>query len=207
MKIKDKLKVLSPRMIFDYLLFRLFRIRIMKFIYLTKEIDIDEVNYKLTNFDLEVKELDYSDFLLGDKAVFKDEKLDTIKRRCLDDTYKAYGIIENNQLIYSTWISFENLGLPIPTNIQLNADEALLEDAYCHPKFRGKGLHSNMNIYQLKKIYESGRNKAVVIVLDGNKPALKVQLKSGFKIDGKFYAGYIFGMTFNTLKREKYESR
>lgn len=207
MKIKDKLKVLSPRMIFDYLLFRLFRIRIMKFIYFTKEIDIDEVNYKLTNFDLEVKELDYSDFLLGDKAVFKDKKLDTIKRRCLDDTYKAYGIIENNQLIYSTWISYENLGLPIPTKIKLNDDEALLEDAYCHPAFRGRGLHGKMNMYQLKKIYESGKNRVVSIVLNGNKPALKVKMNTGFIQKGYFYAGYIFGMTFNTLKREKYESR
>lgn len=206
-KIKDKLKVLSPRMIFDYLLFRIFRIRIMKFIYLTKEIDIVEVNYKLTNFDLEVKELDYSDFLLGDKAVFKVEKLDTIKKRCSDDSYKAYGIIENNQLIYSTWISYENLGLPIPTKIKLKDDEALLEDSYCHPEFRGRGLHGKMNVYRLKKIYDSGKNRVVAIVLNGNKPALKVQMNTGFEKKGCFYAGYIFGMTFNTLKKEKYENR
>jgi len=203
---KEKIKTLSLRKLFNYLLFRLFKTRVMKFYYLSKEISIDEINEKLIDFDLDVKELSYNDFLLGDKSVFKNEKLNVIKKRCLDSTYKAYGLIENNELIYSTWISFKTLGLPVPCKIKLNENEALLEDSYCHPNFRGKGLHSKMNVYRLKKIYESGRNKAVVIVLNGNEPALKVQKKSGFKIDGTFYAGYIFGITFNTLRKDKYEN-
>lgn len=203
---KEKIKKLSLRKLINYLLFRLFKTRVMKFIYLSNEISIDEINEKLANFDLDVKELSYSDFLLGDKSVFKNEKLDVIKKRLLVNSYKAYGLIENNELIYSTWISYDNLGLPIPTNLKLKPNEALLEDSYCHPNFRGNGLHSKMNVYRLKKIYESGRLKAIAIVLNGNEPALKVQLKSGFKIDGTFYAGCIFGLTFNTLRKDRYEN-
>lgn len=203
---KEKIKKLSIRNFINYLLFHLFKTRIMKFIYLSNEISIDEINQKLLDFDLDVKELCYDDFLLGDKSVFKKEKLDVIKKRCLDYSYKAYGLIENNELYYSTWISYKNLGLPIPTNIKLNNSEALLEDSYCHPSFRGRGLHSKMNMYRLKKIYESGRTKAVAIVLNGNEPALKVQKKSGFEIDETFYAGYFFGLTFNTLRKDRDEN-
>lgn len=204
---KEKIHIYRPKVILDYLLFHFLKTRIMKFFYLTKDINIEELNQKLNNFELNVEELEYNDFLQGDKDVFKDEKLDIIKNRCLDKSYKAYGIKENNQLIYSTWISYDNLGLPIPTKIKLNTDEALLEDSYSHPAFRGKGLHGKMNVYRLKKIYDSGRTKAVVIVLNGNKPALKVQMNTGFEKKGSFYAGSIFGLTFNTLKKEKYDNR
>ena len=68
----------------------------------------------------------------------------------------------------------------------LDETDALLEDAFCDPNYRGRGYHSMVNIVRLKKTLESGKKNAVVIVLAGNKPAIRVQKKSGFIIAKKF---------------------
>lgn len=203
---KNKTKRYNLKTIFNYLLFRIFKTRIMKFIYLTYKIDLNKLNDKLSAFDLDVCELQYEHFLKGDKSIFKNRKLDVIKKRLMNETYKAYGILEDDLLIYSTWISYENLGLPVRTKIKLNENEALLEDSYCHPKYRGIGLHGKMNLYRLKKIHEFGRERVIAIVLSSNKPALKVQKSSGFRENGVFYAGSILGFEFTTLKKRRYES-
>lgn len=187
---------------------RILHISIGKIHYLRLNTDIDVVNKKLEGFNLPVKELTYEDFLKGDKTVFHGKKLELIKNRLQDSNYKCYGIIENGKLVYSTWISLERLGLSVNTKpIYLLPHEGLLEDSYCDPVARGRGLHGLMNFYRLRKLYELGKTTVLAMVVDGNAPAMKVQLKSGFEELGTFYNGYLFGIKINTLKKEKFDEK
>ena len=186
---------------------RVLKIQIGKIHYLRLNIDIDQVNKVLKDFDLPVRELTYGDFLKGDKAIFCGKKLELIKVRIEDPYYKAYGIIENGRLIYSTWISLKQLGLPINLKkpILMAEDEGLLEDSYCDPIARGRGLHGKMNNYRIKKLYELGKRQVIALVLDGNTPALKVQSRCGFEELGTFYCGYLFGRNYSSLKKSKFD--
>lgn len=187
---------------------RVMKISLGKMHYLRLVIDIDNVNKHLESFNLPVKELTYEDFLKGNKNVFTGAKLSFIKERLKDPYYKAYGIIENAYLIYSTWVSLSKLGLSVDTKeILLADDEGLLEDSYCDPVARGRGIHGMMNWWRIRKLYELGKRKVVAIVLDGNTPAFKVQFKCGFKEYGTFYNGYVFGIKVNTLNKEKFDKK
>lgn len=175
--------------------------------YLVLDINIEDIQQELSNFSLPVKELEYNDFLLGDSSVFNSHKLNGVMRRLNDGTHKAYGIIENGKLIYSTWISLKELSLPVSTKYLLSQKEGLLEDSYCNVNARGRGLHFKMNIFRISKLYELGKKRVVAIVLDGNTPAFKVQFKSGFREIGTFYCGKFFGISFSTLNKSKYENK
>jgi hypothetical protein len=197
-----KIRKSSPSEILIYLLNRFFNTYLMKFFYMSLVINMNEI-YKKLDTNLKVEELNLDSFLLGDKLVFNEKKMGIIEDRLKDPSYKAYGIVENDVLLYSTWISYKKLGLPVQSKYYLEADEALLEDSYCHPNARGKGLHTKMNLYRIAKIYEAGKTKVVAIVLDNNVAALKVQVKSGFRNMGVFYAGKILGFSFSTLNKIK----
>ena len=208
MNVIEKIKKYGFAEVFRYVGRTFLGINIHKAHYLRLNIDFNELNKKLEGFNLDVKELSLENFYLGDKNVFKGSKMEIYKKRFKDNTYKAYGIIENGRLVYSTWISFHHMGMTFETkSIYLTENEGYLEDSYCDPIARGRGLHSRMNNYRIKKIYESGRNRVIVIVQHGNSPALKVQLKSGFEELGTFWHGTIFGIKFNTLKKEKYDGK
>ena len=174
--------------------------------YLRLNTDIEAVHKKLEGFDLNVQPLTLEMVLHGDQSVFCGEKLELYKKRLKNPAYHGYGIMEDGRLIYSTWFSTENLGLPIITKkIPLMIKEGLLEDSYCAPSARGRGLHGRMNFFRIKKLHELGRDRVIAIVLDGNIPAMKVQMKSGFEELGVFYLGRIFGIKFCTLKKVKYD--
>ena len=191
-----------------FFLHRILHISIGKEHYLRLNIDIEKLNTELEGFNLPVKELVYEDFLKGDKTVFHGKKLEIVRERLNDPSYKCYGILEEGKLVYSTWISLERLGLSVNTKpIYLLPNEGLLEDSYCAPAARGRGLHSKMNFYRIKKLYELGRNRVLVMVLEGNTPAFKVQFKSGMEDLGTFYNGYLFGFKINTLKKEKFDGK
>lgn len=176
--------------------------------YLRLNSDMNVLNEKLQGFELEVHPLTLEMVLKGDNTVFKGEKLELYKKRLQDSAYHGYGIMEDGKLIYSTWFSTDNLGLPLITKrIPLLPNEGLLEDSYCAPSARGRGLHGKMNFYRLKKLHEQGRNRVLAIVLDGNTPAMKVQIKSGFEELGVFYLGKIFGIKFCTLEKAKYDAK
>lgn len=186
---------------------RVLHISLGKEHYLRIVIDIDKVNKQLKDFDLPVKELSYEDFLKGNKDVFSDSKLAFIKDRLKDPNYRAYGIIEDGYLIYSTWISLNKLGLSVDTReILLADDEGLLEDSFCDYRARGRGIHGMMNWWRIRKLYELGKRKVIVIVLDGNAPAFKVQFKCGFKDYGTFFNGYVLGFKVNTLNKAKFDA-
>lgn len=199
----------SNKSIKDYIkaiLSRFFATEVYKMHYLRLKINMDFINEKLADFDLDVTPLTLDMVKHGDSNIFKGEKLELYRERLNDPAYHGYGIMEDGNLIYSTWFSTENLGLPIITKrIPLLPEEGLLEDSYCAPAARGRGLHGKMNFYRIKKIHELGKKYVLAIVLDGNVPAMKVQMKSGFKEIGVFYVGRILGMKFCTLKKQKME--
>ncbi len=181
---------------------------VQRFHYLRLNTNIEQLEFELKDFDLEVLPLTLDMVLKGDNTVFQGAKLDLYKKRLQDPAYHGYGIMEDGKLIYSTWFSTDNLGLPLITKrIPLLPNEGLLEDSYCAPFARGRGLHGKMNSYRLKKLHELGRNRVLAIVLDGNTPAMKVQLKSGFEELGVFYLGNIFGIKFCTLRKSKYDAK
>ena len=182
-------------------------IEIIKFHYLKTIIDPAVLAEELQDFDLDVKELEYHDFLLGDKSVFYGKKLEVMKCRLMDTTYKGYGIIENGVLVYSTWISLEKLGLPFKSDYKLRNTEGYFEDSHCHIDARGRRLHSKMNYYCLAKLLEFGKTEGLCIVIDGNLPAIKTQMRSGARDLGCFYAGKIFGIPFVRLNKKKYDCR
>lgn len=154
---------------------------------------------------LAVKELTYEDFLKGDPSVFNEKKLTLIQQRLADGTYKAFGIIENGQLIYSCWISLKKLeSSDACVESGLGEKEGLLVDAYCSPVARGRGLHGAMNAYRLWQLSQQGKNQAVVIVLKENIPAYKSQLKVGFEVAFIYYVATVWGKTItNYYKRKK----
>ena len=192
--------------IFSAFLRRVLHISVGKEHYLRLVIDIDKVNKQLEGFDLPIRELKYEDFLKGNKQVFAGAKLAFIKERLKDPDYKVYGIIENDYLIYSTWVSLRKLGLSVDTKeILLSEDEGLLEDSFCDPIARGRGIHGKMNWWRIRKLYELGKRRVIAIVLDGNAPAFKVQTKCGFKDLGTFYNGYFLGFKVNTLDKAKFD--
>lgn len=194
------------RRIIRFFLHRLLHIQIGKIHYLRLEINMEDVSKNLVGFDLPVKELSYEDFLKGDQSVFTEKKLELIRERLKDSNYRAYGIIENGKLIYSTWISLDRLGLSVDTSyIKMNSDEGLLEDSFCDYIARGRGIHGKMNYWRIRKLHEFGKTKVLAMVLDGNTPAMKVQLKCGFKDLGTFYNGYLFGFKINTLDKSKFD--
>ena len=208
MEVTEKLKKYGLRGAWVYFCSRVFKTYLIKAHYLRLNIDPEKLEEVMGGFDLDVKELTYEDFLLGDPNVFKGAKMELYKQRFLDPTYKAYGIIENGRLVYSTWISYHRMGMSIETKpVYLAPNEGYLEDSYCDPIARGRGLHGKMNNYRIQKILESGRNRVIAIVQQGNTPAFKVQFKSGLEEIGTFYHGRFFGFKVNTLKKEKFDGK
>lgn len=125
--------------------------------------------------ELTNKDIDSIDFV-------EEKKILLYKKRLESGNYSCYAIISNGHFQYLTWISWKFMNYPIFFNIseELDPSQALLEDSYCKPEYRGKGLHSKMNIFRLKKILEKGKTEVLALVLKENKGALRVQEKSGF---------------------------
>lgn len=159
-----------------------------------KNLILKDVNNRLERYDTAlVRDLNLSDFDMCSEL--QDSKKQLFKERLELGTYKVFGIIFNNELVYYSWISLSKMGLPFgfDNEIALNENEALLEDSYCNPSYRGRGYHSMVNIIRLKAILDSGKNKAIVFVLKDNIPAIKVQIKSGFELSKKIKLTKTFG--------------
>lgn len=149
-------------------------------------LDADDISKRLSKFDLSlVKSLTFTDFEYCE--LLSDEKKLLFKKRLESLDYKAFGIFKDMKLVYYSWVSFESISLPFnfKNRMILDENEALLEDSFCDLNYRGLGYHSMVNIVRLKTISDTGRKNAVVIILAGNKPAIRVQKKSGFIITKK----------------------
>ena len=149
-------------------------------------LDAGDISKRLKEYDtslvksLTLTDFDYCDFLSGEKKLLFKKRLESLD-------YKAFGVFQDMKLVYYSWVSFNSISLPFnfKKTIPLDETEALLEDSFCDPNYRGLGYHGMVNIVRLKTVLETGRKNAVVTVLAGNKPAIRVQKKSGFIIAKK----------------------
>lgn len=164
--------------------FRKLGIQLNSYYYLINEIDYEKQKEKWESQRIDnVKELIFDDFKKGDSTIFTPQKINLLKRRFDSGGYLAYGLMSNNQLIYSCMLSLEEMCFSNQLILDnLEHDECLMIDAYCSKENRGCGIHGMMNIYRLMKGFEYGKKKCIVIVLKENLPSLKSQTKVGFKI-------------------------
>ena len=156
-------------------------------------LDADDISKRLKKYDsflvksLALTDFDYCEFLSSEKKLLFKKRLESLD-------YRAFGIFKDMKLVYYSWVSFKSIGLPFnfKNRMILDENEALLEDSFCDPNYRGRGYHSMVNIVRLKTVLETGKKNAVVTVLAGNKPAIKVQKKSGFIITKKIKLTRVF---------------
>jgi peptidoglycan/xylan/chitin deacetylase (PgdA/CDA1 family)/ribosomal protein S18 acetylase RimI-like enzyme len=132
---------------------------------------------------LVVKRLRYEDFKASPFfREFSPEKRELLERRFSSPDHQAFGAERNGELVYMTWIATDSLRIEaIHFEQQLGQDEGVLLDSMTLPKVRGLGIHSYMNSYRLARLQEKGVKKVYVAVLAENRPALKTQVKSGFR--------------------------
>jgi hypothetical protein len=175
--------------------------QISKFHYLVFDTSVCPVLRESPTF--KISNVNFSDFETGNKDRLTPVKVSIIKERLASKSYKCFGIIENEKLLYSTWVALDRITLPNGIVYQIKSDEAILEDSYCELEARGRHFHSVMNLYRLDYLASIGKKRVYAIVLDGNIPAMKVQFKSGFKEIKTFYSGQILWKSFSTLKQPR----
>lgn len=168
-----------------------------KYYIMQTDIDINIIDQQFSKLSDKIEhkivKLTYEDFLRGEKSFCTDKKMNKYKEWFNDPNREAYGIIIDNDLAYSSWICYDKIELTKKTVIQKYENNALLQDAYCHTKYRGLGLHSYVNLYRLKKINSKNYKYAIVIVRTKNVPALKTQTKSTLKIKEELTLYSLFG--------------
>jgi|SRR5690606_2070524 len=144
---------------------------------------------------VEIKNIDSYDL-----SVFKfpNKKIELFRNRIDSGAYSCYGYMRDDQIVYITWVSWKTMNYPSFFGIVENLDEtqALLEDSYCLPDYRGRGIHSEMNKYRLREVFSRAKKEVFVLILKENAPAIKAQIKCGFKVDSVI----IFRKIFNNKR-------
>ncbi|MEL4457173.1 hypothetical protein [Lutimonas vermicola] len=202
MSIRDKVKQYgweNSLKLFLKGILRIVRIEFESYWLLENNLCSDEISQKMKDFDYsDVKELNLEDFKKGDPTIFNEVKLKLIEERFESGQYWSYGVFSGSELIYSCWITTLEIGFrkKYNTSIPLLEDEGYLEDAYTHPDYRGKGLHSKMNLFRIMSLIKKGKSRNYVLVLSENNPAMKSQLKSGFVKVEKMTFLILFGKHF-----------
>lgn len=169
------------------LLYRRIGVQYESYYLLENNVDIEELHFKMQQYDFsDIQELSFDDFMKADPAVFTAAKIEIIRSRFNIGNYRAYGIKNQHNLIYSFWVTDQYMTYPVEKKpIPLQSNVGFLEDAYCDHLFRGKGLHTKMTLYLVNLLYENRKNKILTVILCENTPAIKSQLKCGFKITKK----------------------
>ena len=113
-----------------------------------------------------------------------EKKINRFIKRLSNQSSCMYAVVEGKKVCYYTWISFDQFIFPryVKQTKKLQPDEAFLFDSACADEYKGRGFHSYMNVYRLRKIFEENKKIALGLLLDNNTPAFKVQNKSGMKI-------------------------
>lgn len=149
---------------------------------MSKELD-SSIDLPLRN-DITIRELGLNDFFNNDwKSFMTSEKMafyENLKNRI---AFNTYGVFINGRLAYVTSIVWDKIILSANIDTADGETFGYIMDSFCHPAFRGNGVHNYMNQWCLSKIKESGRNKAYVSVLAYNIPAIKTQKKCGLSIE------------------------
>jgi len=209
MSIKNKIKqygLWNSLKLFLKSIFRFVGIRFESFWIIENNLSLDEISRKMSGFDYsDVKELKVEDFKNGDPLYFNNVKLEEARERFESGGYWSFGIYNQEKLVYSCWITTLKISFrqKYNTSIQLLEDEGYLEDSYCHPDYRGKGIHSKMNLFRIMSLCKKGKTRNFVVVQIENIPAIKTQLKSGFIIAKKVTFLILLGKqyVFETIQK------
>ena len=180
---------------------RLFGIHYERYLFLKMPIDLKKNNAIWENYKLKnIKKLKLDDFKLADPLVFNKTKLDLYKKRFNEGEFHFYGVFEDDVLIYSCGLSLKYFNFSGSTKkYYLDSDEAIMIDAHCHPGFRGRGLHGAMNSFRVLKASDFGKTKICAVVYFLNIPAIKSQLKVGYKESISLYRLRIWGFEFSNF--------
>ncbi|MEC9303054.1 MAG: hypothetical protein VYD59_01270 [Bacteroidota bacterium] len=158
-----------------------------------KQLNYEDLDKRLKKIDVSnVKKITLKDF--DTFSGLTQSRKELYKKRLDEGSYLVFGIFNNNKLVYYSWVSLKNIGLPFgfQNKIKLDGNQALLEDSFCDADFRGQGYHSKVNIVRQRAILDSGRTEAKVLVVKDNIPAIKTQLKSDFILTSKIVLKKIF---------------
>lgn len=169
------------KIVLTSLLRRLTTLTISRHNYMTLDLSNEKI-YSNTNDICDIKKLSLEEFEIGDSRYFTEEKLCVYRKWMKDGTHIPYGIVKNNKLIISGWLSLEKIYIG-GVERDLQSNEGLILDVYCHPDYRGMGYQGKMNRYMFDMLKEFGKQKAVVLTLRLNVPAYKSMYKSGFRLN------------------------
>lgn len=173
-----------------------------------KHLNYEDLNKRLSRIDISnVKKITLKDF--DNFSGLNQSRKELYKKRLDDGSYLVFGIFNDNKLVYYSWVSLKNVLLPFgfKSKFNLQSNQALLEDSFCDPNFRGLGYHSKVNLVRQKAILDSGRTEAIVFVVKGNTPAIKVQLKSKFILTNKIVLKKIFNKEILKIKKIKTDAK
>lgn len=118
--------------------------------------------------------------------------LDADKKRLYIERFanpnaKAYGAFVDGQLAFSSWIVGGELEIAEDLRIPMPDRCVLFMDTYCHPAYRGRGLHKFLIKWRLNHSSKIGAKKCYTIIHSCNKTSLKNQLKCGMEVERSFY--------------------
>ncbi|MCK9482158.1 MAG: hypothetical protein M0R38_10420 [Bacteroidia bacterium] len=172
----------------------------MKLYVMQTEIDIDAINSRISllfnSFPYQIMELSYEDFLKGEKSFYTKKKLNKYKKWFKDSNRKAYGVIIDNKLVYSSWVCLDKVEITNKTSLKSYENVGLLQEDYCSIKYRGRGLQKYSILMRVKVVYGKGRDKAIGIVRIDNTPSIKAFENGTFKIVDTIELISLFGKEF-----------
>lgn len=147
--------------------------------------DIDDFDKKLSGYAF--RELSLEDFCrqaLLNPGWFTPAKMTDVEKGLAIEGNHAYGLYEGELLVCYGWISLKYFGLrPTP----LLPTDAYLWDAYTHPAFRGRRLHSYLNYCLIRRCVRQGKSRIVVIVADYNRASSQTYKRLGFRLTDTFW--------------------
>lgn len=177
-------------------------IGINKWLVCTQEIDANNLQSVDINSKFRLKEMTFQDFESSKK--FDVNKLKSFKERLDNKSFAAFGVYDKDNLAYYCWISLKEFQFSKNLyQMKLNKSQGLLFDAFCFSDYRGNRLHNFMNNYRLKKLLESKKKEAVVILLSQNVPARKSQKRAGFQCLKQIITYNVFGKKGHYITNKK----
>lgn len=154
--------------------------------------DLSEILYlDCENEPYKVLTLSYNDFVSSIRSnnylEIDEAKRCIIEERFKQEGYTSYGIYDKNDLVYACWLSLNVLEIPGNGIISSNDKQCFFLDDFCAPHKRGLGIHKVANAKRLMDAKRKGKEKALIVILKGNRPALKTQMDKGFQKCFSFY--------------------
>ncbi len=173
-------------------------IRWGKYYIMQTDIDIDVINQQFSKLsdkiEHKIMKLTYEDFYKGEKSFCTDKKMNKYKEWFSDSDREAYEIIIDDVLAFSSWILYDKVELTNKTVIDKYDNHALLQDDYCHSKYRRLGFHSYVTLHRLKVAFDYMQYKqAISIVNINNTPSIKTYKNSTLKIKEVITLYSLFG--------------